>query len=443
MDTYLSIIGMSLIVILSYWFNLIAKKTRIPSVLLLIVLGVLIQAGIKQFFPGPINLFPVLEILGVVGLIMIVLEAALDLELTKEKWPIIWKSFSLAFIILIASAFFCAYVIQQLFIPDTFTALVYAIPLSIMSSAIIIPSVGTLREDKKEFMIYEGTFSDILGIMFFYFLVGNADVESSKEIIGNIGLNIAATIVVALGVSYGLVVLFHKIRAEVKLFLLISVLVLLYAIGKKLHLSSLIIILVFGLVLNNYKLFFRGWLKKYIDAHRIHEIQEDFHLVTMETAFVVRTFFFVIFGMTIDLGQLLSIKVALTGLLITCGFFAIRWLFFKLFIRKDIFPQWTISPRGLITILLFFAIPVTYQVDNFEPGILLYVIIISSLIMTYALIQQGKIDDAVEAALGADEINQMEEKSIQEDENLDQDNRDQNSEGESDETNPSDTESKR
>ncbi|MFT5969713.1 MAG: Kef-type K+ transport system membrane component KefB [Flavobacteriales bacterium] len=405
MNTYIIVIVFSLVIILSYWFNLLAKKTRIPSVLLLIVLGIGLQYGIKEFYTGTLNLMPALEILGIVGLIMIVLEAALDLELKAEKWPIIWKSFLLALLILGASAFFCAYVLQYLFFDDLFTSLVYAIPLSIMSSAIIIPSVGSLREDKKEFMIYESTFSDILGIMFFYFLVGNDNASSSSEVIGNIGINISVTILLAIVVSYGLILLFQNIKTEVKLFLLISVLVLLYSIGKLFHLSSLLIILVFGLILNNHKLFFKGFLKQYLRVDKVHEILEDFHMVTMESAFVVRTFFFVIFGMTIELGVLLDFKVALTGMLITTGFFVIRYLFFKIIMRKNIFPEWTISPRGLITILLFFAIPLKYQQDNFDPGILLYVIIISSLVMTYTLIQQGKIDDASNEKLGADEIN--------------------------------------
>jgi Kef-type K+ transport system membrane component KefB len=405
MNTYLIVIGFSVIIILSYWFNLLAKKTRIPSVLLLIVLGIGLQYGIKEFYSGTLDLMPVLEILGIVGLIMIVLEAALDLELKAEKWPIIWKSFTLALLILGASAFFCAYVLQYLFFDDLFTSLVYAIPLSIMSSAIIIPSVDSLREDKREFMIYESTFSDILGIMFFYFLVGNDNATSSSEVLGNIGLNIIVTIVIAVVVSYGLILLFQNMKTDVKLFLLIAVLVLLYSIGKLFHLSSLIIILVFGLILNNHTLMFKGFLKKHLNAKKLREILDDFHLVTMESAFVVRTFFFVIFGMTIELSMLLDLKVALTGLLITTGFFIIRYFFFKLILRKNIFPEWTLSPRGLITVLLFFAIPLKYQRDNFDPGILLYIIIISSLVMTYSLIQQGKIDDADTEKLGAHEIN--------------------------------------
>ncbi|MCB0658631.1 MAG: hypothetical protein KDC57_20945, partial [Saprospiraceae bacterium] len=45
---------------------------------------------------------------------------------------------------------------------------------------------------------------------------------------------------------------------------------------------------------------------------------------------------------------------------------------------------------GLITILLFFAIPHELTVPAFKSGILLYVILISSLLMTWALVRQNR-----------------------------------------------------
>ena len=78
-------------------------------------------------------------------------------------------SFFIAIIALTISSYLIAVVLQWFFDVNLFIALLYAIPLSIMSSAIIIPSVGSLSPEKREFMIYESAFSDILGIMFFYF----------------------------------------------------------------------------------------------------------------------------------------------------------------------------------------------------------------------------------------------------------------------------------
>ena len=91
-NPYIAIIGISLIIILSYFFNIISQKTNVPSVLMLIVLGILMKQGMNFIgISAGKQLFSLLELLGIVGLIMIVLEAALDLHLTKEKWPIIWK----------------------------------------------------------------------------------------------------------------------------------------------------------------------------------------------------------------------------------------------------------------------------------------------------------------------------------------------------------------
>ena len=152
--------------------------------------------------------------------------------------------------------------------------------------------------------------------------------------------------------SYILIYVFQAIRTEVKLFLLIAILLLLYAIGKLSGLSSLIIILIFGLILNNHKLFVKGKLSSWIKRDRVKEMLEDFHVVTLETAFVVRTFFFVIFGITITLSTLLNLNVALVSILMVLAFYVVRLIFLRIFIGAKLLPELFIAPRGLITILL-------------------------------------------------------------------------------------------
>jgi NhaP-type Na+/H+ or K+/H+ antiporter len=390
-NPYVAVIDTSLIIIFSYLFNVIAKRTNIPSVLMLIALGIGLKWLSEYFgiFTGD-YLITILEILGIVGLTMIVLEAALDLELTREKWPIIWKSFLVAMLALGIGTIASAYVLQYFYIDDFFTAVVYAVPLSIMSSAIVIPSVGGLDEHKREFMVYEATFSDILGIMLFYFLLGNAETSDTSVIIWDVTSNILITITLSVVISYGLVIIFQKIETPVKLFLLISVLLLLYSIGKLFHLSSLIIILIFGLILNNNKLFFFGPLRNLLNNRRVNSILHNFRLVTMESAFVVRTFFFVIFGMTITLSTIFNLMVTLVSLILLAIVYGLRYLLLTLFLKKEIMPQLFIAPRGLITILLFFAIPENLQDPAFNSGVLLFIILISSIAMTLVLVLSGK-----------------------------------------------------
>ena len=421
LSSYNLIIGASLIVVLSFFFNGISKKTNIPAVLMLIVLGILIKIGLEFFIPEIPDFKGSLEILGTVGLIMIVLEAALELELKKEKlWPIL-KSMAIALIGLVGSAYVAALILYQ-FIPNMTmqSAWLYATPLSILSSAIIIPSVDGLSAAKKEFHIYESTFSDIMGIMMFYFLTGKLNPAEDSGVVG-FSINFAVTIVIALVASYAIILVFQRIKSQAKLFLLISVLLLLYAIGKKMHLSSLIIILVFGLIVKNVNLFFPGKTKIFLEKERMQQIYHELHIVTLETAFVVRTFFFVIFGITIVLSSLLSINVAIVSLLIIASIYAIRFLILIVFVGKDMLPQLFIAPRGLITVLLFYAIPMEAQIEGFESGILLFVIIATSLVMTWAMIRDKRkmgtmldeIDEEItERNLAEDAIRQSEDEEL-------------------------------
>lgn len=389
-DAYLIVIELSVAIILSFLFNVIANRTNIPSVLMLILAGIVIKYALSSDIDVGEQLLetPILEIVGIIGLIMIVLEAALDLELTWEKWPILWKSFSIALIGLVGSTFVCAYILLY-FYPDMglLKALLYATPLSILSSAIIIPSVGNLVQQKKEFHIYESTFSDILGIMQFYFIEGLMAPEATG---GGAALsflgNFALTLLISLLASYLLIFLFQNLTAHVKLFLLIAILLLLYSVGKKLHLSSLIIILVFGLIMSNHHIFFRGRLRKWLKTETLKQIIVEFHVLTIETAFVVRTFFFIIFGITISLTQLADTRVWLISAAILVSIYGLRWILLRLFYQRDISPQLYIVPRGLVTVLLFYSIPSEMQYEAFNPGILLFIIIATNIVMTISLI---------------------------------------------------------
>jgi len=391
MNPYIEIIAGCIILILSYQFNWISKVFNIPSVLLLILLGIGIRFGLDYFKIRIIdNLMDILVLIGVVGLIMIVLEAALELELTRENRPLIVKSFFMAIFSLGVCIVFITWVINRFLVDDLVTSIIYSVPLSVVSSAIVIPSVGNLLKKNKDFLIFESTFSDIIGIMVFYFLINSVEKGSAGQIILDISLTVVITIVLSVIIGYLIVILLEKLRAQVKLFLLIAVLILLYSLGKLFHFSSLIMILIFGIILNNSRIFFPGKLRRLINIDSLKKVQDDFHLLTIESAFFIRTFFFVIFGMTLELNNLLDLDSALISLGLIIGILLIRFISLKIFMAKRLFPEVFVFPRGLITILLFFSIPVSYQSSDFNTGILLYVILISSVIMSLSLMIKGE-----------------------------------------------------
>jgi hypothetical protein len=107
--------------------------------------------------------------------------------------------------------------------------------------------------------------------------------------------------------------------------------------------------------------------------------------------------------MFISLKSLVDWKVAVISIAIIGALYAVRFMTLKSIVRKDISPQLFIAPRGLITILLFFAIEAhpEFKIANFNEGILLFVIIISSFIMTWALIKYngGNVKDVLLAQM--------------------------------------------
>lgn len=393
MSSYEIMVGGASIIILSYFYNHISKKFKVPSVILLILTGFLIAtfAGVGESWFSKKLMSDALPVIGKIGLILIVLEAALDLKLKKEDRPLMMKAFWAALIILVSTVVLSAGIISLFTDLTEYQALVYAIPLSIMSSAIIIPSVGSLTHSSKEFMIYESTFSDILGVMLFQSIVSIHGAEGAADIAGSVFKDLGATLISTVVLGYAMIFVFQKLHKSIGLFFLMSILILLYGLGSMLHLSSLLMIFFFGLIINNTDVFFKGKLKGYIKEEAFSDMYAKFKLVVEESAFLVRTLFFVLFGMSIQLGELGHWQVwIITGLLVmvlyVVRFFHLKWITKGQHIKPELY----IAPRGLITILLIDAIPRGLQNIDFKSGITLLLILSTCVIMMVTLIKYKK-----------------------------------------------------
>jgi Kef-type K+ transport system membrane component KefB len=381
------------LVVLSYLFSILSKVIKIPSVLLLLFAGIAFRflgdaENIQVNFPAKL-----IESLGVVGLIMIILEAGLDLKLGKEKLKLIRDSFFSALVILVLSAALLTGILYFWMQEPAEKCLVYAIPLSIMSSSIVIPSIHPLTENKKEFLVYEASFSDILGILAFNYFTDD-DVLTWHSA-GMFGLNLVVSILLSLVLSFILFLILAKTKLNIKFFLIFSLLVLIYAGGKLMHLPSLIIILVFGLMINNREKIRIRFLQKYFPVDEVESIRTLLHSITAESSFLIRTFFFILFGYSISLQFLKEPEVIYVGSLIVIALFVIRLLYLRFFVRTNIFPESYFIPRGLITIVLFYKIPAPFKLSSFNDGILFYVILTTSIIMTLGMLFYKKRPDQV------------------------------------------------
>jgi hypothetical protein len=241
--------------------------------------------------------------------------------------------------------------------------------------------------------------------MVFYMIVENLDVDGVNELAFAVGGNIIITVAVSVILSYVLLYLIQNIKGSARFFLFLSVLVLLYSVGKLLHLSSLIMILMFGILLRNHKVVLFRQLEVWLNDKKIKSVFNEFNMIINETSFLVRTLFFVVFGITLPLETLLSSYVWLISGIFLLVSYLLRFLLYYIFEKRNIASQVFIAPRGLISILLFFAIPESLRREGFESGVLFVVIIATGLIMAMSLIatrQEKNQDNANTVAAEAD-----------------------------------------
>jgi Kef-type K+ transport system membrane component KefB len=384
LNTELWLILICCLVVLSYIFSIVSRYVRVPSVLLLLFAGIgfqLIAKANNWYVAVPER---IIEGLGVVGLIMIVLEAGLDLRLGRSKLRLIRNSFFSALTILIVSAALVTAIIWFWLHEPVSKCLVYAIPLSIMSSSIVIPSLHPLSQQKKEFLIYEASFSDILGILLFNYFSAHETITAGS--LFAFGGNIIISIILSLVLSFLLFIILAKSTLSIKFFLIFSLLILIYAGGKMLHLPSLIIILVFGLMINNWDKIQNTRLLKYFPHREVEPVRHLLHSITAESSFLVRTFFFVLFGFSINLKFMDENEVLVVGSLVVLALFFVRLLYLRFFVKTNVFPESYFIPRGLITIVLFYKIPPAFKLNTFNDGLLFFIILVTSIIMAFAMI---------------------------------------------------------
>ncbi|MDD3740537.1 MAG: cation:proton antiporter [Bacteroidales bacterium] len=382
------IIIICVLLLLAYIFDLTASKTKIPSVILLLFLGWIVRQGflLLDFQIPDLTIF--LKLFGTIGLILIVLEGSLDLEFDKSKLKTIRNAFLIS-VISISVISFILTVIFQLFQSGSFkNCLLNAIPFGIISSAIAIPSVKHLPARQKEFVVYESSLSDILGVVVFNFFLFHEVVN--LQAFGHFGFQLLILTVISFVATIILSILLSKIEHHIKFIPIVILIVLIYAVSEVFHLPALIFILIFGLFIGNICRLKEINLIKKLKPEIINKEVNRFYDLIKEVTFLIRALFFLIFGFLIETQELINPSSLLISVLIVAIIFLFRWAVFKLF-KMEINPLAYIAPRGLITILLFLSIPKVMNIDFVTKSLIIQVVILSTLVMmTGLLISKNK-----------------------------------------------------
>jgi len=387
--TSIIIISLCTLLLLSYIFDLTSAKTKIPSVILLLMLGWFAKQATVYFeikLPDFNNMLP---LLGTIGLILIVLEGSLELEFNPSKLKMIRTTFLNALIPIFIIAFLSAFLFSYFGDFSFRDSLTNAIPLCVISSAIAIPSARNLSKFNREYVIYESSFSDILGVLFFNFIALNRNYDFIS--FSHFGLDLLLIAFFSFVAIIGLAYLLSKIDHHIKFFPIILLIFLFYAVSKIYHLPGLIFILLFGLFLGNLDdLKLIRWIS-FFDTTKLEQEVVKFKELTSEAAFLIRSLFFLLFGYLIETSEIVNTSTLVWAAGITTGIFLIRYIQIKIS-KLPISPLLFIAPRGLITILLFLSIDQTQKISLVNKSLVIQVIILTALVMMIGLIFNKKTE---------------------------------------------------
>lgn len=388
------IIAICVLILIAYVFDLTSSLTKIPSVILLLILGWGVRQATNFLGYNFTELSTVLPILGTVGLILIVLEGALELELNKSKVKLVTKSFFGAIFPILAIAFSLVYIFHETGSTSNRLNLLNAIPLCIISSAIAIPTVRNLNKNIREYVVYESSMSDIIGVILFNYIAMNEYINSDS--ISTFLLQLSGMIAISLISTLGLSFLLSKIDHHIKFIPIILLIILIYAIAKTYHLPALLFILILGLSLGNLDELRRfKWLKIFHTEELDTEIKK-FKELTVEATFLIRTMFFILFGYLIETKDLMNLDTLPLALLITVFIFMFRAVQLKLS-GLAFSPLLFIAPRGLITILLFLSIEPSQRISTVNNSLIIQVIILTAITMMLGIMFCRKSENVTEA----------------------------------------------
>lgn len=372
------IIAICSLLLLAYAFDITAPRTRVPAVILLLLLGWVVKQGVIFFDINIPGLDAFLPVLGSVGLILIVLEGALELELNRSKLGVVLRCVLAALLPILMLSFGMAFLFSHYLGYSFRDSIINVLPLSVISSSIAISAARNLPVRGREFVVYESSLSDIFGVLLFNFFTLNETIDSgaltsfSFQLILIIAVSFVATILL----SYML----NKIDHHIKFAPIILLVILIYEVSKVYHLPALLFILLFGLFLGNLDEIKQvRWIQR-LRPDKLDKEVHKFREIVTEATFLIRSLFFLLFGFLMQSNELLNIDSLGWSLVFVAAIFVTR-LIVLLITRTPLIPYVFFAPRGLITILLYFAIKPSDQIGVVNNSLVVQVIVFTSVMM--------------------------------------------------------------
>lgn len=388
MDVALTIVVLGIIVFVAHLFALIFNRTKIPDVLFLVVIGLCL---------GPLLGVVTPEKFGVVGpvftavtLVIILFEAGLMIHL-----DVLRKALLRTTLLTILSFTVTALAVGAitLALTDLSPALSFMLGAMVGSTspAVIIPLVRqiNMREESQAILYLESAISDALSIIVvFAFLEALKFGELRVHIVAG---HVLASFIIAIlfGVTFAFAwsLLLHRMRnLKNAIFTTPAFVFVVFGIVELLGYSGYVAALAFGITLGNIELFNVSRLRRFITLEPI-ALNETERIFFSEVVFLLKTFFFVYVGLSMQLTNSWFFYVAA---IITFAIFVLRIPVVRLSLHKstpvsDASLIAVMVPKGLAAAVLA-SIPLRYGIAEGELiQNVTYAVVLFSIVLTCLL----------------------------------------------------------
>lgn len=394
MSTTILVIG--LMVFFAHFLSLQFRKTNIPDVLVLMLVGIVIGPLLGVVTPDDFG--KIGSLIATIALVVILFESGTSLDLNVLGRSIgttgvltIW-CFVLTTLIVTTLGF---YLLDLTLLP----AAMLGVTLGGTSSAVVIPMVGALQLSEKPatVLVLESALTDVLCIVGVFALLQiytQGGVEPGRLIGGVLSALIFAAVIGVVG-GIGWLLVLGKVRDFPNtISSTLAYVFIVYGATEFLGFSGAIAALALGITLTNFEKF--GLYRIPSIDRKIEPLNEMDLGFYREAVFLLKTYFFVYLGISIQFG---AAELALIALLMVMLVYLMRLGLTRIVFRnesyglRDAAITSMLAPKGLAAAVLA-ALPLQYGVaggdvirDTTYMVVLLSISTTAILVMLYPLPQ--------------------------------------------------------
>ena len=359
------VLAAGLFVFVAHLLEVVFERTRIPDILLLMVLGVLAGEGALNLIPME-SFGEVGEFLAIVTLAVILFESGLGLKV-KSLLQSAGRAAPFSLLSMVSAIACLTVALRFLEGMDWWTALLGGLIMGGTSSAVVIPMVKALDlgEGTGTVLTLESTLTDvfcIIGTVGVAVSLAAGDKPLVEKLLGEAGFSLIAACLLGAGAGlFWSVLLSQADRLASTMLTTVAGALVVYGFCEQMGVSGAIATLTFGITLGNLP---RGVVLRVdrgADAApiklKLREVKRVERAVYAEVVFLLKAAFFFYLGMKVDPGNFLSMAGVVAIILALVPFFP-RYPSVRLLLgpkgssRRDALLATVLVPRGLAAAVL-------------------------------------------------------------------------------------------